>query len=289
MYSASTRYGLCHLIRNQKTYFPIPYFRNENGHWKKYDAKPLFHETDPLSIMRVDESHRFDKIEPIVIKKESAPRQGVNSCGANEVFFFGKLEVINTDFVLVSNKHSGEIFLPAKFIFPLLTSEAFTTENPTPSKWVLMPYQHNGKPLEWSEIQQYPELMRYLETNKDILQRRKGLMLHAKLRHGYWWAMLGIGKYSYFPYKVVWEAYGKTKFNPTIFHGNWQANKSLQAFIPVRTFAEAQRIQAELAAPRIEDFLRSFRMEGTMNWAQPGKLKKLIRYADDALTDADCK
>ncbi len=285
--SISTRYGLCHLIRNQNTCFPIPYLRNENDHWKKYEAKPLFHETDPLSIMSVDESRHFHKIEPIVVKKESTPRQGVNSCGANAVFFFDKLEVINADFALVSNKHSGEILLPAKFIFPLITSKAFTTGNPIPSKWVLMPYQNSGKPLEWSEIKQFTELRQYLETTKDILQRRKGLMLHAMLRRGYWWAMLGVGQYSFFPYKVVWEAYGKTRFNPTIFHGNWQANQSLQAFIPVRTLAEAQRIQAELSDTRIENFLRSFRMEGTMNWAQPGKLKKLIRYADEAPGNAD--
>lgn len=96
--------------------------------------------------------------------------------------------------------------------------------------------------------------------------------------------MLGVGEYNFFPYKIVWEAYGKTTFNPKIFEGHWQANQSLQAFIPVRTLDEAHRILNELLDERIENYLLSLKMEGTMNWAQPGKIKKLIRYEEESMT-----
>ncbi|MCC6600765.1 MAG: SAM-dependent DNA methyltransferase, partial [Crocinitomicaceae bacterium] len=167
--------------------------------------------------------------------------------------------------------------------FPLITSKEFKTEANSPTKWVLLPYTVNGKPLEWRQIQEFPELRNYLEVNKEVLQRRKGVILNATLTRGYWWVMLGVGEYNFFPYKVVWGAYSKTSFNPTDFEGNWQANQSLQAFIPVKTLSGSRRIQSELSDKKIKNYLLSLKMEGTMNWAQPGKIKKIIKFEEESL------
>lgn len=280
----ATRYGLSHFIRDKKSDFPIPYFRMENGLWNEYLAKPMFHETDPLSILSKEEGSNFDKIKPVFLKKESSPRQGINTCGANDVYFFDVLNQVNEDLVRVSNKNKDNIVLPKKFVFPLITSKEFKSKTTSPSKWVLLPYNSNGKPLEWKQIQLFPELEHYLEANKKVLQGRKGVMLNALIKRGQWWAMLGVGEYNFFPYKVVWEAYGKTSFNPTVFEGNWQANQSLQAFIPIKTLSEAKRIQTELSDKQIENYLLSLKMEGTMNWAQPGKIKKIVKYIEEPLT-----
>ena len=276
----ATRYGLSHLLRDKKSRYPIPYFRNEFGSWIKYNAKPIFHETDPLSIISNEEGEDFENIKPVVLKKESSPRQGINTCGANDVYFFDTLEEVNDDLVSVSNKSKSNIILPKKYVLPLITSKEFKAEITSPSKWVFLPYNRNGKPLEWEQIQMYHELNNYLEKNKEILLKRKGVILNAMLSRGHWWAMLGVGEYNFFPYKIVWEAYGKTSFNPTIFNGNWQANQSLQAFIPVKSLAEAKRVKEELSDKQIENYLLSLKMEGTMNWAQPGKIKKIIRFTE---------
>jgi hypothetical protein len=280
----ATRYGLGHFIRDKKTIFPISYYRKESGIWNCYVAKPMFHETDPLSIISNNKSENFDSIKPVIIKKESSPRQGVNTCGANEVYFFDELIEENKDLVRVSNKSKNKIILPKKFIFPLITSKEFNGEVSNPTKWVLLPYNKSGKPLDWIQIQQFPELYTYLESNKEILKRRKGVMVNAMINRGYWWALLGVGEYNFFPYKVVWEAYGKTTFNPRVFDGIWQANQSLHAFIPVKSYTEAVRIQRDLSDKRIENYLLSLKMEGTMNWAQPGKIKKIIKYEEESLT-----
>ncbi len=93
-----------------------------------------------------------------------------------------------------------------------------------------------------------------------------------------WWALLGVGPYNFAPYKIVWEAYGRKKFSPQIFEGQWQANQALQAFIPCDSEKEAKNILQKLENPVVEKILLSHRMEGTMNWAQPGKIKKLINF-----------
>ncbi len=278
----ATRYGLSYFIRDKQSSFPISYFRMENSRWIHLMAKPVFHETDPLSI--IASQNDLNEIRPIVIKKESSPRQGVNTCGANDVYFFDRLVPVSDELVSVSNKTQSNIILPKKFIFPLITAKEFKSDKLSPSKWVLLPYNNNGKPLEWHQILVFPELHSYLTANQEILQARKGVMLNAMLNRGHWWAMLGVGEYNFFPYKIVWEAYGKTTFYPKVFDGHWQANQSLQAFIPVKTKSEAERITAELSDKRIENYLHSLKMEGTMNWAQPGKIKKLLSYEEESLT-----
>lgn len=280
----ATRYGLSHFIRDAKSQFPIPYFRNEKGVWVEHLAKPIFHETDPLSIIRIEDGNDFGDLKPVSVKKASSPRQGINTCGANDIYFFDAITTIDENLVSVSNKIRDNIILPKKYVFPLITSKEFKSSSPSPTKWVLLPYNANGKPLEWNQILLLPELKNYLEANIDRLKNRKGVMLNALLKRGHWWAMLGVGEYNFFSHKIVWEAYGKAHFNPTIFDGNWQANQSLQAFIPLNNSVDAIRIQAELSQKQIENYLLSLKMEGTMNWAQPGKIKKLIKFEEDSLT-----
>ncbi len=280
----ATRYGLAHFVRDKKTQFPIPYHRMNVGQWFEFVAQPMFHETDPLSIRTMEDARDAIEITPITIKKESVPRQGINTCGANEIFFFDSLTALDDELVTLSNKQKSNIVLPKQFVFPLINANDFKAEQTTPTKWVLLPYNKNGKALEKAQINTFPTLAQYLDEHRDALQNRKGVMLNALLSRGQWWSLLGVGEYNYFPYKIVWEAYGKTTFKPKIFEGNWQANQSLQAFIPVKSLKEANRILDELLDHKIEKYLLSLKMEGTMNWAQPGKIKKLIQFEEEALT-----
>lgn len=105
-------------------------------------------------------------------------------------------------------------------------------------------------------------------------------MLNSLISRGYWWALLGVGEYNFYPYKIVWEAYGKSTFNPTLFQQDWQANQALQAYIPMKTKKAAVAILAQLSSGELQDYLGSLCMQGTMNWAQPGKIKKFVRFED---------
>lgn len=276
----ATRYSLIHLKRDIASTFPIPFERHEKGKWLSLLAKPLFHLTDPLSIYDIDSENILNDIVPIEIDKESVPRQGINTCGANKIFFFESYKEIDDANCLVNES----ITLPKKFVFPLITSKNFKDDSINPRKWVLLPYHSNGRPLELSVLKSYPNLYQYLFKHQEELRHRKGIMIGSWLKKGYWWALLGMGYYNFMPYKIVWEAYGKKEFCPLIFDGKWQANQSLQAFIPVRTLREADRVLTELSNPVIESYLLSLKMEGTMNWAQPGKIKKLINYKKEHLT-----
>jgi hypothetical protein len=111
-------------------------------------------------------------------------------------------------------------------------------------------------------------------------------MLNTWLKRGLWWALLGVGDYSFAPFKVVWEAYGKDTFKPRVFSAHngkpWQANQAMHAFIPCSTRDEAERLLDQLASSKIERYLRSLSMEGTCNWAQPGRIKRFLKFVKEA-------
>jgi len=118
---------------------------------------------------------------------------------------------------------------------------------------------------------------------KEQLYYRRGTMINSWIKRGLWWACLGVGIYSFFPYKVIWESLGKKQFQPIIidsFQGQpWQGNQALHCYIPCRTLPEAKQALAEFKQPFVQAYLDSMRMAGTCNWAQPGRFKNVIRYA----------
>jgi len=271
-----TRHGIVHYQKGKKTHFPIPYYRYINKKWQEQRAAPILSETGPLSIFEKDSDSPLMNFEPIPVNKHSKPRQGINTSGANRIFFFDSYEEIDTE----TCKVNGEFLLPRKFVFPLLVSDNFRNSRDTPKKWVLLPYSENGKPLELESIRSHEHLWNYLEYHQKALSLRKGKMIQTWRDRGYWWALLGVGKYNFTKYKVVWEAFGRKSFEPQIFTGQWQANQSLQAYIPLNTKKEAKRILKALKNPKIEEYLHSLKMDGTMNWAQPGKISKLMEFTD---------
>ena len=104
-------------------------------------------------------------------------------------------------------------------------------------------------------------------------------MINSHIDRGNWWALLGVGPYNFAPYKVVWEAYGRSSFKPRIFEGKYQANQSLQAFIPCKSLEQANEILDFLGQDEIEHYLKSFRMDGSMNLAQPGKINQIFKLS----------
>ncbi len=283
--NVSTRYCMTQFIRDSHQKFPMNYFVFEKNEFKHYFAKPVFNETDPLTIFQErDELDSISNFKKIQLPKSSKPRQGVNSCGANSVFIFDKLEKIDDSLAKVSNKQISAI-LPQQFLFPLIAKNNFIQHHPVPEKWILILHDTiSGKPITLNSIKKHKFLYEYILTNKDILTKRKGVFIQSWIKKGFWWALLGVGSYSFKPIKICWESYGKKKYNPKIYYSEngsfWQGNQAMHAYIPLSDKSFAISILAKLKSPIIEMYLKSHRMEGTCNWAQPGKVSRLIEFDD---------
>ena len=247
--------------------FPVSYFRELDGKWVEHKALPLKNPTDPWRVVQDLDSLNAETPLEVKLSPEQRPRQGVNTCGANRVFIFSQKPV----------------YLPEQFLYPLAAKELWRHQRVSPGKWILLPYdQQTGKPLTWYQIEQYPALRDYLQNFQGVLKARKGTLLRAALKRGNWWTLLGVGPYSFAPFKVIWEAYGKDRFEPIVLGGVegqvWQGNQAMHAFIPCWTERDARRIKTALENPAIPILLRQLNGTGKCNWAQPGKMKKILGF-----------
>lgn len=245
--------------------FPVKYFRERSGEWVEHRAVPLKVSGDQWRVLQSGDTADFDSPIRVELSPDQKPRQGVNTCGANAIFIF----------------EDKPTHLPEEFLFPLVTKEIWKNGDGIPHKWILLPYDKNtGRALSWSSIEQYAELRQYLIEVRDKLEGRKGTLIRSAIAKGVWWSLLGVGPYSFAPYKVIWEAYGKSHFHPVILNREkgqvWQANQAMQAFIPCWNEEDAKRVCAALQHPGIPTLLRQLNGEGKCNWAQPGKIRKIL-------------
>ena len=249
--------------------FPVSYFRESHGKWTERKAVPFKDSADPWRVVQnANELNREPKLE-IDLLPTQVPRQGVNTCGGNNVFVFD----------------DKPAHLPEAFLYPLATKELWRRQVSSPHKWILLPYhQQTGKPLTRGQIEQHTYLEEYLQNAKEVLQSRRGTLLRSVISRGYWWALFGVGRYSFAPFKVMWEAYGKSQFRPIVLgcvDGRaWQGNQSMHAFIPCWSEDTAQRVKKALENPEIPKLLQQLNGAGKCNWAQPGKIKKILSFRE---------
>ena len=256
--------------------FPVPYFRELGEKWIEHAAVPLKASTDPWRIVQDLNELNTGTTVDLHLSPAQTPRQGVNTCGANSIFIF----------------EDKPLHLPEAFLYPLATKEVWRQDAASAHKWILLPYhRQTGKPLTHHQVEQHPCLKEYLHNAEEALRSRKGTLLQRSVDRGYWWALLGVGTYSFAPFKVMWEAYGRSRFNPVVLNGIdgqvWQGNQSMHAFIPCWSEETAHRIKSALENPEIPTLLRQLNGAGKRNWAQPGKIKKILSFRESHDTRKD--
>lgn len=270
-----TRHGFVVFERDVHVEDVVPYFIWEQEAWREYQASPLFVSDHPLSVGTAQELAELREKPSIEVPDFARPRQGLNTSGCNDVFFFTSCTNVEDDHVCLG----GTLIAPKKWVYPLMVGKNFREEDMTQQKWVLLLHHpKTGKPLSEDDVRHCDTVWSYLKQHEETLRHRKGVMIQSMIQKGFWWALLGVGKYSFAPYKIIWEASGKSTFRPKIVHGHWQANQSLQACMPMDTHERAKGILKRLQSNHVEQYLLSMKMKGTQSWAQPGKIKNLLSF-----------
>ncbi len=254
VFPVGTKYAAAFVRRGGPTAYPVPFHRQRGGAWTEELVRPCAGDGSPLEVVG------DTPVSPVRVRADQVPRQGLNTCGANAVYFFDAAPDVEPDLV-----------------YPLLTKANFRGDAAA-RKFALLPHDPTtGRPFGGEVLaSRYPAAWRYLSRHREQLSARKGTLIRAHVGRGAWWALLGVGPYSFAPAKVVWEAYGRSRFRPQAIGGRWQPNQALQAYIPCADAAEAERLAGELAASGIEDRLLAQYAAGTCNWAQPGRVRRYL-------------
>ncbi len=282
--SVRTRYGLARFERDARTSWPVPYWIDDAADaaardgWTRRDAAPVDAALGPLAVTEGERAAPSSTSEPT-----PRPRQGVNPCGATDLFVFDRLERVDDAHVAVGNRSCDRAILPRRYVVPVVTPHTLAEPVHTPRRWMLVPHdQATGRPLSHEQVEAEPALARYLASHEQRLRARRGPVLRRFVDAGRYWALLGVGPYSYAPFKVLWQAYGARAFAPVVLDnttevGCWQGNQAMHAYLPAWSRDEAGALLERLRAIDVDRRLAAHRMEGTRSWAQPGAIARLLR------------
>jgi hypothetical protein len=275
----ATRYGLVSIQRDAPQQFPVPFYVHRNGALVLQHARPLSTASGPLTIHGERGS---DEPAAPRIRAGARPRQGVNTCGAGDLFIFDERAEAGPGLASMTNKRARGVRLPSKYLFPLISKSTFAEGAHRPQRWILLPHDEiTGRPLSPAAVDACRPLREYLERHEGALSARKGTLIQSYVKRGLWWALFGVGPYCFSPYKVVWEACGARRLVVRVVGRDeegraWQGNQAMHAYFPCDDRASAEALRAQLASPAVEAYLASHRMEGTCNWAQPGRIARLL-------------
>ncbi len=266
----ATRYGAVLFDRQGAQRWPVETNVLHDGIWTRSYSAACDHRSGAWRRHERPETDE-QRLPKIAINPSQKPRQGVNTCGANDIFIFER----QGD--KLRNGFNEEWELEEELLFPVMNAGNFGRPLKTPQRWILLPHdRRTGRPLEWAVVARNECVAGYLSRHREALTRRKGTLINAHIRRGFWWALLGVGPYAFAPWKVAWEALGRKRFTPVALEGGWQGNQALHAFCPCSSVQEAEALATALGGTQVERWLKSSAMEGTCNWAQPGRMMQVL-------------
>jgi hypothetical protein len=273
----STRYGMISFRRDAAPCWPIRWSRAAGGadRW----AAPIEDGDGPLAVAETPEALAEIRTRSLIkVPAGVRPRQGVNPCGASAVFFLRDVCPIDKERAAATSQAVGPTVLPRQYLYPLLSREQFSDgDKKPPKRWALLPHDPlTSQPLSTEQVAESPDLAEYLHRCRRVLENRRGSWLGRWITRGRWWAMLGVGPYCFAPYRVAWPAYGIARFTPRVFAAPWQGQQALHAHIACDSREAAETLCAALAAHEVERYLRAFDTAGTRNFAQPGRVRRLL-------------
>jgi len=272
-----TRNGFVSLRRVKTQEFPVPLVKfSKNGNEDISFCHSIF---DHGAWMQTESRSEPKSLDPVSIETDQTPRQGMNTGGLNKVFVLERVSDSNhplEPIELFRNGYGEEISISTEFVMPLMDVELFGGKPRAKKRYILCLHDITGQAIPEDKLHDLEGIWDYLSKYRDAILSRKGVLLRSQMSKGRFWTLIGVGPYSFSSYKVAWEALGKRNFNAVVLDGIWQGNQSMHAYIPSRSKDDARRICSELNEI-VPKYLRHFGMEGTCNWAQPGRIKRLLR------------
>lgn len=218
----------------------------------------------------------------IRIPKVSKPRQGVNTGGRNSIFMGTIEEGSISDTVVKFKNLDGYVFpIETALLYPLLLRENLKDKSFFPLRYLIVAHDPNtGKILDEEVLASFKNTYLYFRNLKNDLSARKGLLINVNISKGLYWGLMGLGKYSFSPYKIIWLTAGEKKFKPNLVDNvegkAWQANQSLQAFLPFESKILAEETFFKLK--KLSDTLdpEILGTPGTLGWGQPGRIMNIL-------------
>jgi hypothetical protein len=230
-----------------------------------------------------------DKVYSILGENPYTARTGTFTGGANAVYWLSIKESVDTT-VLVRNiterakrkAKSQEVMIEKDHVYPMVTGRDIGFWRFDYDKYILCPHSATSRmqPISQDELENYPLTLDYLNSNRDVIDSRKGFAgWERHIQDEYWYAIQRIGAYTFSDYKVCWKFISAT-FTPVVvtrvsdpFLGDKNAIPNDKViYVGLDDAAEAYYLCGVLSSRLYRDVIESYMVETQIG---PSVLSKL--------------
>ncbi len=235
---ASNRTAVMVLEKGKPTAYPVPYtvWRKVKGARFTYDstleevteatvrlnfvAEPV-DSSDPTSPWLTARPKAIKAVRKVLGKSDYKAHEGVNSGGANAVYWVDIVNERPDGLVVVRNITEGakvkvnEVTEPIEpdLLYPLLRGRDVQRWKAEPSAWMIVPQDPGDPTRAYPETrlqQDYPRTYGYLKRFEKELRNRSGYKQILCKREPEFYGVMDIGTYTFAPWKVVWREVSHT-------------------------------------------------------------------------------
>ncbi len=191
---------------------------NKIATYRQHVARPV-DEADPTSPWLTGRERALEAIGKVLGASDYHAHEGVNSGGANAVYW---LEIVGQrpdGLLVVSSLTKGarrkveqvQTAIEPDLVYPLLRGRDVRRWQATPSAHILVvqdPKKRRGYDQDWLSVK-YPKTYAYLKHFEDILRTRSGYRRYFKETDPFY-SLFNVGDYTFAPCKVVWPWISKS-------------------------------------------------------------------------------
>jgi hypothetical protein len=311
---ASNRTAVMVLKKGEPTAYPVPYtlWRKKKGVRFTYDsslaevlsatvhlnfaAEPV-DPNDPTSPWLTAHPHALTAIYKVLGKSDYKAHEGVNTGGANAVYWVEIIDRRPDGLVLVRNLTEGaKVQVPEvveavepDLLYPLLRGRDVRRWKAEPSACILMvqdPEKRRGYSEEWLQ-ENYPRTYGYLKRFEEVLRKRAAFKRYFTRKDknnrivetGPFYSMFNVGPYTFAPWKVVWLGFGATEMKAAVVGSvggkSVMTNQAMHPFVSLDKEDEAHYLCACLNSSVVNLAVISHTQLGGKSFAQSNILEHI--------------
>jgi hypothetical protein len=289
---ASNKTAAIILIKGAKTGYPIPYYvwTKKKGvgkiatdklfnevqrllHKKKTLARPIGKQNGSWQTFSPEQ----EEVASIEGQNYYLARQGADPQPYGVFLLEVKSQLSNGDLIINNFPQAGKFNLPfvegviePDLVYPALRGSDIERWTAKPAIFILMtqnpqtrtPYPENLMKTKW------PKTFSYLLKFKDSLLSRSSKSIRDLMNRTSFYAMYGIGPYTFSPYKVVWKFMSNDIYAAvisqikTLFGFRTIIPTKTVAMFPAGSESEAHYLCAIINSKPVRDFVKSFSSAG---------------------------
>jgi methylase of polypeptide subunit release factors len=188
---------------------------------KQFYAEPV-NENDPTSPWITGRLKAIKEVRKIIGKSDYTAHAGVNTGGANAIYWVEIIDKKPDGLVIVSNITEGvkkgveplQTAIEPDLLYPLLRGRDVKRWRAEPSAWIIMvqdPIKRRGIDENLMK-DKYPKIYLYLKKFEETLRERAAFKRFFTRKNGNqitetgpFYSMFDVGDYTFAPYKVVWK------------------------------------------------------------------------------------